>query len=67
MASGSGKLSVYAALASNFAIAVIKFVAAAVTGSSVMLSEGIHSAVDTGDQALLLVGIRRSALPPNED
>lgn len=60
MAGQSGsKAAVYAALIANFAIAVVKFVAAFVTGSSAMLSEGIHSLVDTGNQGLILVGISR--------
>jgi cation diffusion facilitator family transporter len=60
------KKVVYAALAGNLAIAVTKFVAAALTGSSAMLSEGVHSVVDTGNQALLLYGMRRAKLPPDE-
>ena len=54
---------VYAALAGNLAIAVIKGVAAALTGSSSMLTESIHSLVDTGNQALLLYGLHRSQRP----
>lgn len=56
---------VLAALAGNLAIAVTKFAAWAVGGSTAMLTEGIHSLVDTGDQLLLLVGQRRAAQPPD--
>lgn len=62
MASGS-KLAIYAAIGGNIAIAVMKFAAAAVTGSSAMLSEGIHSLVDTGNGGLLLYGIHKSKQP----
>ena len=62
MASSSKKV-IYAALAGNGLIAVTKFIAAAITGSSAMLSEGIHSAVDTTNQMLLLYGLRRSKKP----
>jgi cation diffusion facilitator family transporter len=58
---------IVAAIASNLAIAVIKFVAAAFTGSSAMVSEGIHSLIDTGDGVLLWVGTRRSSRPPDDD
>jgi cation diffusion facilitator family transporter len=59
------KKSIFAAIGSNLAIAVSKFIAAAVTGSSAMLSEGIHSLVDTGDGLLLLWGIHLSCKPPD--
>ena len=61
-ATGSRKV-IFAALAGNALIAVTKFVAAGITGSSAMLSEGIHSLVDTGNQGLLLYGIRRANRP----
>jgi cation diffusion facilitator family transporter len=64
MASG-GKLVLLAALGGNLAIAVTKFVAAAVAGSSSMLTEGIHSVVDTGNQILMLYGRHRAAQPPD--
>jgi cation diffusion facilitator family transporter len=62
MASGS-TTAVVAALIANAIIAVAKFVAAGVTGSSAMLSEGIHSVADSGNQALLLFGNRRAQRP----
>jgi len=54
---------IYAALGANALIAVSKFVAASITGSSAMMSEGVHSVVDTGNQGLLLLGIRRAKRP----
>jgi cation diffusion facilitator family transporter len=60
-------IAVYGAIVANFGIAIGKFIAAAMTGSSAMLSEGIHSVVDTGNQGLLLLGIRRSRAPADED
>lgn len=64
MASQSRKV-IYAALAGNLGIAVAKFVAAALTGSSAMISEGVHSLIDTGNQGLLLYGLKRSEHPPD--
>ncbi|MDX1622756.1 MAG: cation diffusion facilitator family transporter [Gemmatimonadota bacterium] len=55
----------YAALFGNGAIAVTKFVAAAMTGSSAMLAEGVHSVADTGNQALMLLGMWRGDKPPD--
>jgi len=63
---GSSRKVVYAALTGNFLIAVTKFVAAALTGSSAMFSEGIHSVVDTGNQVLLLHGMRQAGKPADK-
>jgi cation diffusion facilitator family transporter len=66
MASSSSKKVIIAALAGNFLIALTKFIAYVLTGSSAMLSEGVHSVVDTGNQILLLYGLRRAKMPANE-
>ena len=67
MAAAGSKHVVIAALLGNSLIAVTKFAAAAYTGSSAMLSEGIHSLVDTCNQALLLYGMKRASRPADEN
>jgi len=64
--SHSSKRVIYAAAIANFMIAVFKFVGAALTGSSAMFSEGVHSLVDTGNQGLLLLGLKKSNKPPDK-
>ena len=65
MASSSSKTVIYAAFAGNAVIAICKFIAAGATGSSAMLSEGIHSVVDCGNQLLLLFGLKRASRAPD--
>jgi len=57
------RIAIYGAIGANIAIAITKFVVAGITGSSAMLSEGIHSSVDTFNGVLLLVGLRLSKRP----
>ena len=59
-------IAVYGAIAANLAIAVMKFVVSLITGSSAMLAEAIHSTADTGNELLLLLGIKRSKKPPDD-
>lgn len=66
MASES-KTAIFAAIIGNLAIAATKFTAAAFTGSAAMLSEAIHSVVDTGNGGLMLLGVYRSRRPPDFD
>ena len=62
----SSKVSIYAALVGNLLVAATKFSAAIITRSSAMLSEGIHSLVDTCNQFLLLFGLKQAKKPANE-
>ena len=65
MAHASSKRVIYAAIVGNLLVAATKSAAAGFTGSAAMLSEAVHSTVDTGNQFLLLLGIRRAAQPAN--
>jgi len=66
MASGSKKV-IIAALIGNGLISITKFIAASITGSSAMMSEGVHSLVDTGNQVLLLYGLKAAAKPASKN
>ncbi len=67
MSTSASKKVIFAALAGNTLIAITKFIASFVTGSSAMLSEGIHSIVDTGNQGLLLYGMKQANKPASEE
>src|SRR6185369_17901599 len=59
--------AIFAAIIGNLLIAVTKFVSSYFTGSSAMLSEGIHSVVDTGNGLMMLLGVHNSKKPPDEE
>lgn len=61
----SSQKVIYAAIVANLGIATAKFIVAGITGSASMVAEGIHSAVDTGNELLLLLGERRSTRAPD--
>src|SRR5213082_3843325 len=65
MATRESKNVIYAAIFANVAIAICKFLAATFTGSAAMLAEAFHSTADTGNELLLLFGMKRSARPPD--
>ena len=65
-AASQSNRTLWIALAANLGIAVSKFVAAAITGSSAMLTEGVHSVVDSTNQLLLMWGRRQSRKPPDK-
>src|SRR5262245_16095246 len=67
MAGHESKRVVIAALVGNVLVAATKLAAALITGSSAMLSESVHTLADTGNELLLLYGLRRAARPPDAD
>ena len=68
MAGGANPVkAIIAALFANGAIAIAKYVAAVITGSGSMLAEAVHSTADCGNQALLLLGLKKAKQPPSPD
>ncbi len=66
MSTGSSKTAIYAAMVANIAIGIAKFAGASITGSSAMLSEGVHSVADSVNELLLLYGLQQSKKLPDE-
>ncbi len=64
-AKSGGHIAVIAAIIGNVAVGIVKFIAAFISGSSAMLSEGIHSVVDSGNGILVLFGMHRSKKEPD--
>lgn len=64
-AKSGGHIAVVAAIIGNIAVGIVKFIAAFISGSSAMLSEGIHSVVDSGNGILVLFGMHRSKKEPD--
>jgi len=64
---GDSTRAIFFALGANFAITVVKGIAAFITGSGAMLAETVHSFADCGNQGLLLLGLRQSKMPPSAD
>ncbi|MDO4853916.1 MAG: cation diffusion facilitator family transporter [Coriobacteriia bacterium] len=64
---GSSTIAVIAAICGNILVGIVKFIAAFITGSQAMISEGIHSIVDSGNGILVLFGIHQSKKPSDED
>lgn len=62
---GESARAVIAAILANIAIGIVKFIAAAISGSSAMISEGVHSIVDSGNGVLIMLGMKRSQRKPD--